>query len=167
MARRTLSAAGRPAFRTAGRPAWALLLVAASGCGGGGLDEAQRAARLSEMVEEVRRDFPDVATVTPEQLDRLLADSGEVVLVDVRTDEERLVSMIPGAISRAQFEREYDRSDGHRVVAYCTVGVRSSQFVRELADLGINAWNLEEACWLGRITEDPSSGPGGQRTAFM
>lgn len=58
------------------------------------------------------------------------------VLVDVRTAPERAVSMIPGAISRDEFERtdgvEAALRAGRCVVPYCTVGMRSGNYALSL-----------------------------------
>ncbi len=99
------------------------------------------------MVEAIGADYADVATVTVGDLiERLEADAaGEVVLVDVRAPEERAVSALPGAIDAAAFEsRLAERGSlDAMVVAYCTVGVRSSEYARRMARRGARVLNLE------------------------
>ena len=62
-----------------------------------------------------------------------------VLLVDVRSPEESGVSMIPGAITQAAYEKEASKYEGYRVVSYCTVGVRSERYTRKLRKAGVDA----------------------------
>jgi rhodanese-related sulfurtransferase len=93
-------------------------------------------------VSGFNRKFVDVPRVTPQELSSKLHDT---VVVDVRTPEEVAVSRIPGSLTAAEFaaRREAVRQSGAKVVAYCTVGFRSSQFVRKLRVDGFDAANLE------------------------
>jgi len=57
--------------------------------------------------------------------------------VDVRTEAERAVSVIPGSISGEDFERRVAEQGtswlNHRtVVPYCTIGYRSAKFTQSL-----------------------------------
>jgi rhodanese-related sulfurtransferase len=64
------------------------------------------------------------------------------VLVDVREPQERQVSMLPGAISRQDFERDSARYRSWLVVPYCTIGLRSGLYTRKLRGQGFEARNL-------------------------
>ncbi len=64
------------------------------------------------------------------------------VLVDVRGPHERRVSMLPGAITREDFERNSARYRSWLVVPYCTIGVRSGHYTRTLRTQGFEARNL-------------------------
>lgn len=61
---------------------------------------------------------------------------GKVVLIDVRPDEERNVSVIPGALSSEVFERDMGTFEGRTPVAYCTAGYRSGLYVQKMS----SAW---------------------------
>lgn len=84
------------------------------------------------------RMFPEVEHVCPVDVAALAARGKRVVLVDVRTTAEQRVSMIPGAMTRPQFEEILGDLRpavvaGTAVVApYCTVGYRSGKYAREL-----------------------------------
>lgn len=104
--------------------------------------EAERRATLERMIRDIREDYPDVPTITAAALHESLG-SGRIVLVDVRTDRERSVSTLPGAISADEFESRLEELAGRTVVAYCTVGVRSSNYVREMGRRGVDVLNLE------------------------
>lgn len=111
---------------------------AASAEGAGGA----RRQRLEDVVSGFNRKFADVPRVKPLDLFSQLLDT---VVVDVRTPEEVAVSRIPGSLTAAEFaeRREAVRRRRAPVVAYCTVGFRSSHFVRKLRADGFDAANLE------------------------
>ena len=67
--------------------------------------------------------------------------TNHVLLVDVRTEEERNVSMIKGAINETQFEAMQLKKNVHSddeikyiVVPYCTIGHRSGIFATQLIE---------------------------------
>ena len=84
--------------------------------------------------------------------------SGEAVLVDVRTDAEReWVGFVPGAVAlawkqwpgmtlNAGFDEELKAAvpDGKKVVFLCRSGVRSVAAARRAAELGLQAYNILE-----------------------
>ena len=106
----------------------------------GSEDERRRA--LDGMISQVSRRFPDVkrisATALRERLPR-----GDTVLVDVRAPAEREVSTLPGAITPEELEARLDELGDCTVVAYCTVGARSSAYARRMGRRGVPVLNLE------------------------
>jgi rhodanese-related sulfurtransferase len=90
-----------------------------------------------------------VPEIKVDQLRKLRLDDpdkvqdSDYVLVDVRTEEESSVSLIPGAITKAEFERNPSRYDGRTVIAYCTSGYRSEKYTRELIEKGRKAMNFK------------------------
>ena len=104
--------------------------------------EAERRVVLERMVEEVGEDYPDVATISAVALRDALPE-GDFVLVDVRTDAERRVSTLPGAITSEEFEARLQELAGRTAVAYCTIGRRSSDYVRRMGRRGVDMLNLE------------------------
>ena len=71
-------------------------------------------------------------------------DERPMLLVDVRSQKEIDVSMIPGAVTREEFERNAQRYvEEYRIVPYCTVGARSKAYTKELRERGIDAVNFE------------------------
>ncbi len=97
----------------------------------------------------VRSEFPEVEHVSAEDL-RVRLDSGRKspIVLDVRTAEEYEVSHLPGAIrvdpdgDLPDFLRTLDHQAP--VVAYCSVGYRSSRLVERLKKEGFaDAQNLE------------------------
>lgn len=64
------------------------------------------------------------------------AEDAKFVVVDVRSDDEINVSIIPGAITKAQFEKDKDKYKGKLIIPYCLVGGRSANFSNELTKSG-------------------------------
>lgn len=98
---------------------------------------------VQDFIDQVREEFPQVPAVQVDQLQKLLESQEEVILVDVRTDQEQAVSMIPGAIAPEQLSMQLEQSPEATVIAYCTIGYRSAQYVQQLQEQGISALNLE------------------------
>ena len=66
-----------------------------------------------------------------------------VVLVDVRSDTETKVSIIPGAITKAQFEAEPEKYKGKTAICYCLSGGRSGKYVKQLKAKDVPAVDLK------------------------
>lgn len=90
------------------------------------------------MVTEAQRTKQPAATDNA-------ARKPEFVVVDVREPSEYRVSMIPGAITKAQFENDLRSYAGTTVIAYCTVGGRSAQYAKQLAAKGVKVLNFKES----------------------
>ena len=105
---------------------------------------------LSKATSHIRKRFPEIRQISTEGLARWIRKprDASLVLLDVRTSEEFAVSHIRGARlivpgldpMKSLTDVEKDRT----IVAYCSLGHRSSQLVRELQNLGYtNVYNLE------------------------
>jgi len=128
------------------------MLTVLSGCRGNdvsGTPDAEKLRTVEAMYAEYKQDFPDAPDVSVDQLLTML-DEGNVVIVDGRPDEERAVSMIPGAIPLDELERDRDSHRTKRIVLYCTVGYRSGVQTVELRKQGLEAYNLRGSilAWL-------------------
>lgn len=97
--------------------------------------------RIEELYRSYKLSFPGVPDVRPAELDAFRARD-PIVLVDVREPEERAVSVLPGAISREEYEARRGELGDRTVVAYCTIGYRSGVYVAELRRAGVDARNL-------------------------
>lgn len=118
------------------------LPLACAGESPSGLSEAEKRQRIAAMYEEYREEFPAVDSISAEELAGLLESAAPPVLVDARSEEERAVSTIPGAISRQEFERLREELAAREVVTYCTIGYRSGLYTEELVEQGWEARNL-------------------------
>lgn len=105
-------------------------------------DEAKR-ERIAELYAGYQESFVGVPGISAEELSQRLESAEGPILVDVRTPEERAISMIPGAISRETFEGRREEFVGRTVVTYCTIGYRSGLYAAELRAGGWQASNLE------------------------
>jgi len=110
-----------------------------------------------EVHDMVRRDFPDVAHLSVEELNRRLESDAAPVLFDVREEAEYNVSHLPGA-RRVQpgsnaAELIETLEPDTPIVAYCSVGYRSSELVQKLTERGFtNVKNLDGSifAWANR-----------------
>lgn len=124
----------------------ALALVGLALVVGGVLWWRGRAVSWAVVEATVDRRFPDVRHVPPDTLAAWLADSTAPapLLLDVRTAEEYAVSHLPGARrvppdASAEALRRRHLAGVPRdtlVVAYCSVGYRSSALAARLAEAG-------------------------------
>jgi monothiol glutaredoxin len=96
-----------------------------------------------------------VKRISPEELHARLTRGDDLVLVDVRTDEEREIAMIePGRALDAALHDEIGKGPRDRtIVVYCHHGGRSQRAAEELVSQGfrdvynltggINAWSMD------------------------
>ncbi|MEM0927647.1 MAG: rhodanese-like domain-containing protein [Planctomycetota bacterium] len=75
----------------------------------------------------------------------------DFVVVDVRSDQEVAVSMIPGAILKKDFEMNRKQYRGKTVIPYCLVGGRSSAYAKKLVADDFAVKNYKESIlgWIG------------------
>ncbi|KHK04111.1 rhodanese-like domain-containing protein [Desulfovibrio sp. TomC] len=105
-------------------------------------DDAARAQRINELFAGYRQDFPDVPEMAPAAALSLWRE-GKAVFIDARSDAERAVSTLPGAVTVEQFTADPGRYAGKTAVAYCTIGYRSGLLTRKLNRQGLAVANLE------------------------
>lgn len=102
-----------------------------------------------EKIDAVlREDFPEVKSMEIDELQRRMASGEKLYLVDVRSREEYLVSHIPGAVLAEDFEFR-SRLESAAVVAYCSVGLRSAEYVQEMQKNGVQEiYNLRGSIFM-------------------
>ena len=96
---------------------------------------ASNAERTQDMYEEYGFAAAGVKEVDAATLDLWMKDApaGSLAVVDGRLPAEREVSMIPGAVAKEEFESGAAGAEATKVVAYCTIGKRSGDYVKSLA----------------------------------
>jgi rhodanese-related sulfurtransferase len=88
----------------------------------------------------------------------------DYLLVDVRSEKEIAVSLIPGAIAKAEFEREAANYQNRTIIPYCTVGGRSGTYAKQLLQKGWKVKNYQGSI-LDWVNSDlPLVTPQGERT---
>lgn len=138
----------------------ALLVLVVALAGSPGAQAEERT--LSSVVRDVSSKHQSLAHIHPSDLATRLTKPNDIVLFDVREEEEFAVSHLDGAIRvspgiwRSTFLSRYRETlAGKTVVFYCSVGVRSSSLaesvkgdllasgIKEVANLegGIFAWH--------------------------
>ena len=106
-------------------------------------EEVENKAKVvKSMGETVAKQFSDINHISIEDFE--LLDKDTYVLVDVRSAPEVKISYIPNSVTQKYFEENLSDYRGKKVVAYCTIGSRSSKYVRILGDKGFDAYNLKE-----------------------
>ncbi len=125
-------------------------------------DAAKRAA-IDAMYREFQPGFPDAPETSVAELIRLWTEE-DVIIVDVREPEERMVSIIPGAISKEAFELLKEDLGGEPIVAHCTIGYRSAAYVEALQAEGLEAYNLKGSILSWVHAGQPVVDPEGNET---
>lgn len=101
--------------------------------------QEEKLLQIEKMFEKYTRDFPSAVNITPKEALKLK----NTVFVDVREDYEMNTSMLPGAISKSDFEKNKKEYQDSNIVVYCTIGYRSGIFTEEIAEEGFKAVNLK------------------------
>lgn len=104
--------------------------------------DAARQVRIDWMYRGYHLLFPRVRGIGARELKQRLDRGDDVVLVDVRTPEERAVSTLPGAITLDELREGESVYRGRPVVTYCTVGARSGVAAGDLLSEGWQVENL-------------------------
>lgn len=104
--------------------------------------EPEKLKKIKEWTSDIDRKF-SVPKISASQLLNHSNKDKDVVIVDVRSNDEIQVSKIPGAISLEQFRLRSDSLKNKEIIAYCTIGYRSSKFVRSILSKFPKAKNLE------------------------
>lgn len=107
-------------------------------------DDAERLRRIERYYGLCARLLRGVPEISAAELSRRQRET-RLAIVDVRTPQEQAVSMIPGAITQAEFERRKHEFRDAPVVAYCTLGYRSGKYAAKLRAEGFDALNLRGA----------------------
>jgi rhodanese-related sulfurtransferase len=69
--------------------------------------------------------------------------SYDSILVDARSRDEQLISMIPGAVPKDVFDKNKANFKDKEIITYCTIGGRSSAYSRELINQGFKSTSLK------------------------
>jgi rhodanese-related sulfurtransferase len=96
---------------------------------------------VRKMYEKDKFKFQDVEDTSPTSAQALYA-RGEAVFIDVRTPEEQMVSMLPGAVTEQDLANSPSILQGKTAVAYCTVGYRSGLYAADMSREGIRVLNV-------------------------
>ncbi len=98
--------------------------------------------KIEEMYQGYKtKHFADVADSSASNAMKII-ESEQVIILDVREDNERAVSIIPGAIDLVAFSN-MKPDTSKKIIVYCTVGYRSGLKCLELKKKGYEALNLK------------------------
>ena len=94
------------------------------------------------MATQISAKFKAVEHISIEEFKKLQRDS-TVILVDVRPENERKVSVLPNSISKEEFLDKKEQFRNKKIVSYCTIGYRSAEFTKVLKEKNFQAFNLK------------------------
>jgi rhodanese-related sulfurtransferase len=103
-------------------------------------EDKRKIVRL--MYEKKKSEFQEVEEISPASA-QALYERGEAVFIDVRTPEEQMVSMLPGAVTEQELQNTPSIVEGKTVMAYCTIGYRSGLFAESMIREGIRILNIQ------------------------
>lgn len=106
------------------------------------MSEPERRDRIEALYRQYRQSFPATPHMTAKELVSARATE-PILIVDVREPGERAVSMIPGAVTAEQFEKDRGSARKGTIVVYCTIGYRSGLYAKKLREDGFRTRNLK------------------------
>lgn len=100
---------------------------------------------MESIKKKTKKQFPDLIHVEPEKVQTWLNEKEKVILLDVREKAEFQVSHLQGAKNVSPDAGAdgvlksllADKPADVKVVLYCSVGVRSANMAKRLADAGV------------------------------
>jgi rhodanese-related sulfurtransferase len=96
-----------------------------------------------EINQGIAHDYPTVRHIDTDALKTDLEQGKKMVLIDVRKKEEYGVSHLPSAVNIIN-TKDVALPKDTPIIVYCSVGVRSAKFAKNLEKLGyINVLNLQ------------------------
>ncbi len=104
--------------------------------------DAERVQVMESLISAFRPRFEGVPEVTAAELAAQLKAGALPVLVDVRDPKEQAVSILPGAILASEVEANPGAYANRQLVAYCTIGYRSSEWAQAQQARGLRVANL-------------------------
>ena len=100
--------------------------------------------KIESLYNNYHEDFPTVKEIQAERLKKIIKeDKNAFYLVDIRSEEEQAVSMIPGAMTEEAFVNLKNKSKSRPGYTYCTIGYRSGVFSARLQRKGFEVYNLK------------------------
>ena len=96
--------------------------------------------KVFELYDEYKNEFKNISEITTDELKN---SKIIITLIDVRSASEQKVSIIPGAISKDEFEKDKSKFKDTLLVPYCTIGVRSGHYAEKLKKEGFNTKNYK------------------------
>ena len=105
------------------------------------LSDAAKHRKVESLYDLYKAKFPAVLDLTVRQAMNLITEQ-KAVFIDAREPEEQQISMLPVAISEAEFLSNYESYEDHVKMAYCTISDRCGAFVENYQQRGIPVYNL-------------------------
>jgi rhodanese-related sulfurtransferase len=119
--------------------------------------------RTEELANICDRTYPNTPRLSMNEfLHR--SEREEWIIVDVRSPRERAVSVIPGSMSKEEFEARLEEAREKHILVYCTAGCRSGAYAQKLRKRGLDAFNLRGGVLAWALGGGTFVAPDGQPT---
>ncbi len=126
------------------------------------VEDRAKKEQMLEMYQAYKsKSFPNIPDISVEEYLKLKKEE-KVVLVDVREPREQEVSMIPGAITKKEFEKDIKKYKNNIIVLYCTIGYRSGLYTQKLVKKNYKVMNLIGSVLAWAHAGQPFIGPKGE-----
>ena len=125
-------------------------------------------AGLALMLVVLLSDRSHAPQISASQIQQLQSDESQqdrFVIIDVRSKAETDVSMIPGALTKSEFEQSASQHQGKTLIVYCTIGFRSGKYAASLNQQGWRALNYKGSILDWCKNKLPLKTPDGKSTA--
>jgi rhodanese-related sulfurtransferase len=97
--------------------------------------------RVEKLSNGCLQRFPNVPWLSVDEFLRR-SEQEDWSIVDVRSQREQAVSIIPGSLGGEEFEVHIEEHKDKHILVYCTAGCRSGAYAHALRDRGFDAFNL-------------------------
>ncbi len=127
--------------------------------------DAEKKRRIESMIADFEPKF-NVPQIEVAAVDRLVKEKN-YLLLDVREPKETRVSAIAGAITKEQFEQNPALYKDKKIIAYCTIGYRSSKFAERMNKQGYQISNMRGSLLLWSHAQGALVNSRGEATQQM
>ena len=116
------------------------------------MNDQEKLIKAYSMYDEFKDEFKTVVPITTEEVKSIKTP---ITLIDVREENEQDISMIPGAITKIEFEKNKDKYKDTLLITYCTIGYRSGLYAAELIKNGYSVKNLKGSLLAWVLSGEP------------
>ena len=97
--------------------------------------------RIDQLSTRNHENYSAVVEIDFESVNDLIKEN-KAILIDVRTEKEIEISLIPGEVLKKDFQKSKNLYKNKIIIPYCTIGYRSGLYSKELISMGFNALNF-------------------------
>ena len=135
---------------------------------------------MNAFIYGLKLKFSKISHVSPSELEEKIKQKEEVAILDVRNGDERKISHIPGSVhfddgcfeDKDELKSKFLNLTKHHntVVAYCSIGYRSSKLLSEVSSFvgkDVKLYNLEGGIFKWAIENRTLVDGDNKKTTFV